>query len=181
MGARFLGRLLLGLLLLSAAPVAASADPDPKPAVRSDSAADATGTRHDRWWRGYLRSGNRIRLPDGRRLTVFCEGRGAPVVILEGGLGGGAWGWSTVQDDMAKQTRVCAYDRAGYSNSDRATGPRTVNAIAADLNALLAAAHVPGPYVLVGQSLGGPIVGVFAQQHPDKVAGLVFVDPSVGD
>lgn len=143
----------------------------------------SAAAQHDQeqWWRGYLKTARHVRLPDGRRLTLFCEGRGAPIVMLDVGLGGGAWGWSTVQNAMAKTTRVCSYDRAGYSDSDPAKTPRTFDVMAADLDALVTAAHLPAPYVLVGQSLGGPIVGLFAQQHPHKVAGLVFIDPSVGD
>ncbi|TPG20097.1 alpha/beta hydrolase [Sphingomonas koreensis] len=149
---------------------------------RSAPAGETTGqTDQSRWWRGYLNAARHVRLPDGRRLTLFCEGRGAPLVILDVGLGGGAWGWARVQNAMARTTRVCSYDRAGYADSDPASTPRTFDAMAADLNALVIAAHLPEPYVMVGQSLGGPIVGTFAQQHPDKVAGLVFVDPSVGD
>ncbi len=134
---------------------------------------------HDEWWRGYM-AAPRVRLPDGRRLTLFCQGKGTPVVILDIGLGGGAWGWATVQSEMARQTRVCSYDRAGYSNSDPARTPRTFDALEADLAALLSAERLRGPYVMVGQSLGGAIVGLYAQRHPGKVAGLVLVDPATG-
>ena len=140
----------------------------------------AAGALRDAWWRGYL-AAPRVALPDGRRLTLFCQGKGTPVVMLDIGLGGGAWGWSTVQGEMAKRTRVCSYDRAGYSNSDPAKAPRTFDALEADLAALLTAAKLPGPYVMVGQSLGGPIVGLFAHRHPQQVAGLVLVDPSTGN
>jgi len=45
-----------------------------------------------------------------------------------------------------------------------------------DLVALLKAADVPGPYVLVAHSFGGTIARVFAGEHPDEVKGIVFVD-----
>lgn len=173
-GKRF-GRAGRGLLLVSAALCAATALRAYDPIAPAGPAAS-----HDHWWRGYM-AAPRVRLPDGRRLTLFCEGQGAPTVILDIGLGGGAWGWSTVQNAMARQTRVCSYDRAGYSDSDSATAPRTFDALESDLAALLTAAKLRGPFVMVGQSLGGPIVGLYAQRHPRHVAGLVLVDPAVGN
>ncbi|KQN36418.1 hypothetical protein ASG37_12410 [Sphingomonas sp. Leaf407] len=147
--------------------------------VHAGSSSVPPKSPHEGWWREYMVA-PRVRLPDGRRLTLFCQGKGRPVVILDIGLGGGAWGWATVQGEMARQTRVCSYDRAGYSNSDPARTPRTFYALEADLAALLSAARLRGPYVMVGQSLGGAIVGLYAQRHPGKVAGLVLVDPAVG-
>ena len=72
--------------------------------------------------------------------------------------------------------RVCAYDRANLGRSDLDPGPRTVKDVADDLVTLLHVAKVPGPYVFVGGSFGGNIVGVLAANHPDEVAGIVFVD-----
>ncbi len=169
------------LALVSATACAASALYGQAPAPAGAIGPTASrATSHDGWWRGYM-SAPRIRLPDGRRLTLFCKGKGTPTVILDIGLGGGAWGWVTVQDEMATKTRVCSYDRAGYSNSDPGRTPRTFDALTADFSALVTAAGLRGPYVMVGQSLGGPIVGLFAQRHPGKVAGMVLIDPAVGN
>jgi pimeloyl-ACP methyl ester carboxylesterase len=80
---------------------------------------------------------------------------------------------------VAGVTRVCGYDRpdAPASHSDP-TPIRTAQEVVDDLRALLAAAGEPGPYVLVGHSLGGLYVQLFAYRHPDEVAGLVLVDPT---
>jgi pimeloyl-ACP methyl ester carboxylesterase len=62
--------------------------------------------------------------------------------------------------------------------SDEASEPRSIDRLAADLAALIEAAAIEAPVVLVGHSLGGLIVRRFAERHPAKVAGLVLVDPS---
>src|SRR5690606_28471284 len=76
----------------------------------------------------------------------------------------------------ARFARVVTYDRAGLGWSDPAPGPRTAEAMVADLRALLRAAGVPAPYVLVGQSFAGLLVRLYAYLHPSEVAGLVLVD-----
>lgn len=129
------------------------------------------------WWRGY-EAAPFVKTPDGRKLRVFCQGQGAPVAILESGLGGGAWGWRNVQPQMAKTTRTCSYDRAGYGLSDPATDSRDLNALASDLAVVAKSIGGGKPVVLVGHSMGGPIVRQFAYLHPKAVAGLVLVDPS---
>ena len=129
------------------------------------------------WWRGYERAPS-AKTPDGRKLRYFCLGKGGPTVVLESGLGSSAWSWRTVQTEMARTTRVCSYDRAGYGTSDEARNGRDIDAIAADLGVVVAAAGGGRPVVLVAHSLGGPIVRQYAYHHPEKVAGLVLVDPS---
>ncbi|MGD0142682.1 MAG: alpha/beta hydrolase [Rhizomicrobium sp.] len=131
------------------------------------------------WYAAYLRDSRLVPLPDGRKLNLYCIGAGSPSVILESGLGGDAYNWRAVQDDIAKQTRVCAYDRAGFGKSSPGPLPRDAKAEVADLEALLKAADLRGPYVLVGHSMGSYIVRLFADRHPDDVAGMVLVDPSV--
>ncbi|MFQ5923678.1 MAG: alpha/beta fold hydrolase [Anaerolineales bacterium] len=117
----------------------------------------------------------------GRRLHLYCLGKGAPTVILEGGLLDSWLAWSLVQPELAKSTRVCAYDRAGYGYSDSGPFPRTSEPIVSDLNALLQVAQVPSPYVLVAWSFGGFNVRLFAAQHPNDVGGLVLVDTAHED
>jgi pimeloyl-ACP methyl ester carboxylesterase len=120
----------------------------------------------------------------GRRLHVKCTGagaRGAPTVVLESGAANGADVWERVRPGVEKFARVCAYDRAGVGTSDPVDAPRTVAALAEDLHALLSRAQVPGPYVLVGHSLGGILVRVYASLHPSEVAGVVLVDSAHED
>ncbi|MFL6100108.1 MAG: alpha/beta fold hydrolase [Actinomycetales bacterium] len=112
------------------------------------------------------------------RLHISCAGTGSPTVVLEPGLGEPAVmmaGW--IQPAVALTTRVCSYDRAGRGDSDPASGPQDGPAMARDLHALLANAHVPGPYVLVGHSSGAVYMKVYAHQYPEQVAGMVLLDP----
>ena len=114
----------------------------------------------------------------GRRLNLFCTGAGAPAVILEAGLGDDMSTWRNVQPVVARRGRVCAYDRAGMGFSDFASPPRDARAVARDLHTLLRNAGIGPPFVLVGSSLGGLYVVMYAKQHREDVAGLVLVDPS---
>lgn len=114
----------------------------------------------------------------GRTLNIYCSGEGTPTVILEGAIG---YEWTPVQREIAKFVRVCWYDRAGHGWSDPGPNPRTGDAMASDLHALLQAAAVPPPYVLVGASFGGFPVRIFAGKFPNEVAGVVLVDSSHED
>lgn len=110
------------------------------------------------------------------RLHLFCAGEGSPTVVLEAGLGGTSLDWARVQPEVARFTRVCSYDRAGYGWSDRGDLPRTGVRIVKDLMTLLERAEETGPFVLVGHSFGGLTVRLFAQQYVGQVAGLVLID-----
>ena len=112
----------------------------------------------------------------GERLHIQCTGEGSPTAVLVTGLGGSSLLWSHVQPAMAAFTRVCVYDRAGFGWSDASTQPRTPSAVAAELHALLANASVPGPYLLVGASVGGKYIRLYTEQYPNEVAGMVLVD-----
>ena len=113
----------------------------------------------------------------GYRLHINCTGSGSPTVVIESGWGdmSAAWGW--VQPEVAKTTRVCSYDRAGMGWSEMSTQPRTAREFAVELHTLLQKANEPGPYVLVGHSMGGYTVRVYAHDYADEVAGVVFIDP----
>jgi pimeloyl-ACP methyl ester carboxylesterase len=112
----------------------------------------------------------------GYRLHIQCVGTGSPTVVLDAGLGGMSLDWNLVQPEMGQTTRVCAYDRAGMGWSEPGPQPRTPERIARDLHTLLHNAGIAGPYVLVGHSVGGKNVRMFAMQYPDEVAGMVLVD-----
>jgi pimeloyl-ACP methyl ester carboxylesterase len=122
----------------------------------------------------YEARGERIDIGD-RSLYLDCRGEGLPTVVLEAGSGADSSAWGAVLDELASTTRTCAYDRAGRGRSDPAER-RTLADAAAELRELLAAAGEAPPYILVGHSLGGAFVRVFAADHRDETAGLVLVD-----
>jgi pimeloyl-ACP methyl ester carboxylesterase len=117
----------------------------------------------------------------GRAMNIDCAGSGGPVVVLDNGFGEPGYGWLLVQTEIAKLVRVCWYDRAGYGWSDPGPYPRTSEGIARDLHALLHAAGVPPPYVLVGASFGGFNNRLYYKLYPGEVAGLVMVDAAQED
>jgi len=112
----------------------------------------------------------------GYRLHINCTGSGSPAVVVESGWGdmSATWGW--VQPEIAKTTRICTYDRAGMGWSEASPEPRTAGEFAKELHTLLAKANVPGPYVLVGHSMGAFTVIMYAHDYPAEVSGLVLVD-----
>lgn len=130
------------------------------------------------WWRAYELHPQTVRLADGRRMNYLCTGAGSPTVLFEGGLGSAAFSWRNIQPAISQTTRACSYDRAGLGASDPGPGPRDTNALTNDIEALLKAANITGPLVLVGHSMGSYSVQMFAYRHPDRVAGIVLVDPS---
>jgi pimeloyl-ACP methyl ester carboxylesterase len=112
----------------------------------------------------------------GYQLHVNCTGTGSPTVILDAGLGGTSLDWSKVQPAVARFTRVCSYDRAGYGWSQTGPGPRTSQQIVTELHALLTHAKINGPYVLVGHSAGGLNMRLYAYRYPAEVVGMVLLD-----
>jgi pimeloyl-ACP methyl ester carboxylesterase len=112
----------------------------------------------------------------GHRLHVNCTGEGSPIVVVENGLGDFSFDWVLVQSRVARFTRICTYDRAGYAWSDPGPRPRTFAQLNLELRDALAKLGERGPFVLVGQSFGGPVVRNFATTYPHEVAGMVLVD-----
>jgi pimeloyl-ACP methyl ester carboxylesterase len=115
---------------------------------------------------------------DGRRLALVCWGEGSPTVLLEtGGANIEEWTGSGVVRLLARGTRVCTYDRAGTGTSDPVPNERRdADDVVRDLKALLVAADVDGPYVLLGRSFGGMIVTHYAEVLPEDVVGVVVLD-----
>ncbi len=110
-----------------------------------------------------------------------CHGSRGPTVILEPGAGGSAASMGLIAPAVARDSRVCVYDRAGRGWSDPAASPPDGAQIATDLHTLLSRARVPGPYVLAGHSFGGLYVRTYAAKYPEQVAGLVLVDSTAAD
>jgi pimeloyl-ACP methyl ester carboxylesterase len=117
----------------------------------------------------------------GRRLHVMCSGAGAPGVLIEASGLGTALQSAAVQRALAITQRVCSYDRAGLGWSDSSPDPATAKAMEQDLEQLLARLHLPAPMILVASSAGGLSVELYAREHPERVAGLVWVDALSGD
>lgn len=109
-------------------------------------------------------------------LHLNCQGEGSPTVLLEAGLGRNSLDWVLVQQELAKSTRVCSYDRAGYGWSQKSSTARAGDNIVNELHDLLASAKVNSPYVIVGHSYGGILVRLFAALFPDEVQSIVLVD-----
>ena len=140
---------------------------------------------------GNKNSGELIDIGDGRKMYLECRGSGSPTVILESGYRNDAeiWstppepGMSTVFSQVARFTRVCAYDRPGtfldanhLSRSTQVPMPRIARDVVSDLHALLQTAHVPGPYVFAAHSLGGIFARLYASTYPNEVVGMVLID-----
>ena len=111
------------------------------------------------------------------RLQIHLEGTGTPTVVIDAGLADQLEKLSPLQERIARVTRVITYNRAGYGQSEPGPLPRHSGREAEELKALLEKASVPGPYVLVGHSLGALNMQVFASRYPEDVAGMVLLDP----
>ena len=114
----------------------------------------------------------------GHRLHIACSGEGSPTVVLDAALGNMSAHWVWVRQEVARTTRVCAYDRAGLGWSEPGPGPRDTEHVISELHTLLANAGIAGPYVLVGHSIGGLYMQLYATRYADLVAGVVLVESS---
>lgn len=113
---------------------------------------------------------------DGCRMHLQSTGSGTPTVVLETGLGGMSSAWAWIQLEAATFSRVISYDRAGLGWSETDDAPKTAQLAAHRLHTILQRAQASPPYVLVGHSMGGLLIRVFADRYPDEVAGMVLVD-----
>lgn len=117
----------------------------------------------------------------GYSLHINCMGEGDQTVVLEAGHAGNSLEWALVQSEASKFTRICSYDRAGYGWSEESPYPRTSEQVVLELHALLTKAEIPKPYILVGHSLGGINVRLYAHRYPDEVSGMILVESSHED
>ncbi|MGF1478477.1 MAG: alpha/beta fold hydrolase [Cyanophyceae cyanobacterium] len=115
----------------------------------------------------------------GFLLHLNCIGQGTPKVVMDAGGAAPSITWGLVPSEIAKFTRVCTYDRAGLGWSDpNLRSPRTSQQSVDELHLLLTKAGINPPYILVGHSLGGVNMRLYASQYPEDVVGLVLVDSS---
>ena len=112
----------------------------------------------------------------GYKMHLYCTGQGSPTVVLASGLGDDFTAWKKVQPVLAQQTRVCAYDRAGFGWSDSRPGVQDANAVSSQLHQLVEVASIQRPLVLVGHSISGLYLRSYAAHYPGDLAGIVFVD-----
>jgi pimeloyl-ACP methyl ester carboxylesterase len=112
----------------------------------------------------------------GYRLHINCISSGSPTVVIDAGLGDWSTSWGFVQAEVAKTTRVCTYDRAGMGWSDAGPLPRDAAQFAKELHTLLQNANIQGPYVMVGHSMGGFVVRIFAHDYSSEVSGVVLIE-----
>lgn len=152
---------LLGITTLAL--VATARGATPMPAVVADTA--------------FIRPARLVAIGNGRRLNIYCVGHGSPTVIFDAGLGDQIRAWALVQPAVAEGTRACSYDRAGLGFSDPGGRPGTAANAVEDLHRLLVATAIKPPYILVGHSLGGLYMQLFADRYLPEVVGMVLVDP----
>ena len=154
------------VLCLSAMPQFAAAETSTAPELSPEIAKD------------YIHAHAFFDVGGGRKMNLYCRGEGSVTVIFDSGLSDWSSIWALVQPQTATRTRACVYDRAGMGYSDPSDRPSTPFNIVDDLHNLIKAAGIHTPVVLVGHSLGGFNMKLFAATHPSEVVGLVLVDPS---
>ena len=112
----------------------------------------------------------------GSALEYVMSGSGAPPIILVNGSSGPVEGWYRVYAELETFSTVFAYNRPSIGGSDRPNHPQRGDVIVTTLRELFAAVGLNLPYLLVGHSLGGLYVNLYARRFPHKVAGVIFLD-----
>jgi pimeloyl-ACP methyl ester carboxylesterase len=156
----------LAVLALAATAITSAAAAAEPPRLTPELAAD------------YLQPHQLVDVGGGRKLNLYCMGAGSRTVLFDAGLSDWSVIWGLVQPAVAAHARACTYDRAGLGFSDAPKGSRSPVAIVQDMHALVHAAKLPTPLVIVGHSLGGFNMKLYAALYPEDVAGIVLVDPS---
>ncbi len=130
------------------------------------------------WFRAHNPPPGEMYAVNGYKMHMYCTGSGSPTIVLDAGLGDDAVIWAGIQPALAKTTRVCAYDRAGFGWSETGPAPRDADHLAAELHGLLREARIDLPIVLMGHSIAGIYMRAYAAHYPEDLAGMVFVDGS---
>ncbi len=170
-------RVIIGLLAVSAVLAACGSDDEPEADAAATTTTAATPVEVTTTAPDELPLlEDTFDVGDGRELFIRCRGEGSPTILLEAGDQDDSATWDDVLPPLEAQTRTCAYDRAGTGRSSPATGCRGMDDIIGDLEALLLAAEIEGPYLLVGSSGGGYLAAEMAARHPEETAGLALLD-----
>ncbi len=111
------------------------------------------------------------------RLYIHCVGTGKPTIVIDPGVGETYESWESMIESLSHETRVCAYDRTGYGQSEPGPMPRDSQRAADELQLLLANSGETGPFLLVGHSLGALNMQLYAHSYPEEVTGLILLDP----
>ncbi|TWW79653.1 hypothetical protein D4764_10G0006830 [Takifugu flavidus] len=124
----------------------------------------------------------------GQKMHMLCKGHGKPVVILDSPAGMSSDVWIYVQENVAKLTTVCSYDRMGLgfskrlmqnesTGTEKVWGMSTTGRMVDDLHRLLEAAQIAKPFILVGSELGALNGRFYSHIHDVQVSDLVLIDP----
>jgi pimeloyl-ACP methyl ester carboxylesterase len=127
----------------------------------------------------YLTPQRLVGVGERRTINLICLGHGSPTMVLTPGLGSWSVVWRWVQPPLARSTRVCAWDPAGFGFSSPSPEPQDAAHLTRDLEQTLKKAHINGPYLIVGHSAGAYVALRFAGRHPKSVVGIVLVDPAL--
>ncbi len=127
--------------------------------------------------RRFARTGRTVAIGDGRKLFLVEKGTGGPTVVFESGIAATHLNWFHIQNAVAGFAATASYDREGLGWSSPCRSARTPGNVAAELHALLQAAGIKPPYVLVGHSFGGFVMRRFARMYSDEVVSVLLVDP----
>ncbi len=122
-------------------------------------------------------------LSDSEKITTkygeysyHLSGKGSYTIILESGAGDDMTEWGSSLSYFEKHAQVFAYNRAGFKGSESHNKQRDAQVIAIELRELLKEINISPPYILVGHSLGGLYLRIFASTFPDEVAGVIQID-----
>lgn len=113
---------------------------------------------------------------NSRNVEFALTRHDTPSVVFENGLGGRMEWWKEVLPQISNDTTTFTYNRPGYGNSDPVTTTRDGSHIVDELRALLRNKDIKPPYILVGHSIGGLYMQLYARRYPDEVSALILVD-----
>lgn len=115
---------------------------------------------------------------NGHMVHVVCMGTGPHTYLLEAGHASWSFAWWRIQPLLAKTGRACAFDRPGFGWSDWVDSGYDGLSAAAELAAIVKAAHIPTPFIYVGHSSGANFALIYANKYPKDVSALVLLDPA---